>query len=170
MSAEDREVFKKILNLEPHPEGNLFAIKWIGDRKVNFVEKTQHDGPRNVGSSINTLLTTPDFISWHRVLSDEIYFWHSGGVMKVHFIGKDGRHEFQILGDVLKNNAAQYQVVIPHDVWYAAEVIEGEHVLFSAVVMPGFEFKDWIAGDRGAMIAEFPQHRDLITRLTKNSV
>ncbi|KAK6194838.1 hypothetical protein SNE40_000380 [Patella caerulea] len=167
MSAEQMEKLKKILQLEQHPEGNQFRQVWRGDREMNFVNKTLHDGPRSVGSSIHTLLTSPDFVSWHRVLSDEIYFWHAGGVMKVHLLDDKGNHSHVLLGDVLKNDSYVYQVLIPHDMWYAAEIVEGDYLLFSAVVIPGFEFRDWTAAKREEMIKEYPQHTDLITRLTK---
>ncbi|XP_071096901.1 uncharacterized protein [Haliotis cracherodii] len=156
------------LNLIPHPEGGAFREMWRGERMVTFTEETAHGGPRNVGTNIYYMLKAPNFISWHKVLSDEFFYWHAGGTAKVHFLDKDGKHSSVLLGDVLKNPECAYQVLVPHEMWYACELVDREYVLYSATVMPGFEFKDWLEGKRSEMIQQFPQHEDLITRLTKH--
>ena len=50
----------------------------------------------------------------------------------------DGAHICHVLGDVVKYADCVGQVVVPHDTWYSAELMEGEkYSLYSAVVMPG---------------------------------
>ena len=50
----------------------------------------------------------------------------------------DGAHICHVLGDVVKYADCVGQVVVPHDTWYSAELMEGEeYALYSAVVMPG---------------------------------
>jgi len=42
------------------------------------------------------------------------------------------------LGDVTRHEECAAQVVVPHDTWYSAELVEdAEYALYSAVVMPG---------------------------------
>jgi predicted cupin superfamily sugar epimerase len=38
--------------------------------------------------------------------------------------------------------------------------------LVGATVAPGFDFADLAMGDRAALLAEYPAHRDWIERLT----
>lgn len=45
------------------------------------------------------------------------------------------------LGDVVSNKDCVGQVVVPHDTWYSAELVQdAEYSLYSAVVMPGIMF------------------------------
>ncbi|VDI12290.1 Hypothetical predicted protein [Mytilus galloprovincialis] len=166
----DNEIQKIVeqFKMVHHPESGYFKEVWRGERQVTFTQETTHDGKRDVGSSIYSLLINPNFISWHQVRSDEIYNWHAGGTLKVHLIDKDGNHTCTMLGDGVKNPECVYQSIIPHDTWYSAELTEGsKYVLFGAVVFPGWELKDWTEGNKEELIAKFPQHKDLFTRLTK---
>ncbi|KAK3088636.1 hypothetical protein FSP39_021640 [Pinctada imbricata] len=156
------------LNLQQHPEGGFFCELFRGDRQMTFTTKTKHDGPRDVGTCIHYLLKAPNFTSWHQVLSDELFLWHAGGPCKLYLLDNEGNLTHKILGDALKDADHVYQVLVPHDTWYAAELLDDvKYVLFSAVVIPGFEFKDWIQGEREKLLEQFPQHKDVITKLTK---
>ncbi|KAL4219049.1 hypothetical protein ACF0H5_021632 [Mactra antiquata] len=171
--TEDSEItrIKKQLELVPHPSGyGAFKEKWKGDRQVTFTSKTSHSGPRASGTSIYFLLTAPNSVYWHKHLSDEGFYWHAGGKVKIHMIDEDGKHTSYILGDVVSNTDCIAQIVVPHDTWYAAELLpQSSYSLYSAVVMPGFEFEDWIEGKREDLLKQFPQHTDLITKLTSSS-
>ncbi|KAJ8300259.1 hypothetical protein KUTeg_021778 [Tegillarca granosa] len=92
MAAEEIERLKKQFDLIDHPEGGFFAEKWRGDRKCTLTQPNQYDGPRDVASSIYYLLTSPNYISWHKHLSEEIFYWHAGGPLKV-LISKIGHQE-----------------------------------------------------------------------------
>ena len=156
--------------LESHMESGYFKPIWRGDRKISFTKKTPHDGERDVGTSIYSLLVNPNFISWHQVKSDEIYYWHAGGTLKVHLLDNEGNYTCTLLGDGVKNPQCVYQTVIPHDTWYAAEIIEGvKYVFFGAAVFPGWELRDWTEGSREKLIAQFPQHKGIFIRLTKEN-
>jgi predicted cupin superfamily sugar epimerase len=52
---------------------------------------------------------------------------------KVHLLDNEGNYTCTLLGDGVKNPQCVYQTVIPHDTWYAAEIIEGvKYVFFGA--------------------------------------
>ncbi|XP_053380350.1 uncharacterized protein LOC123562790 [Mercenaria mercenaria] len=170
--AEDGEIdrLKKQLKLVPHPSGfGAFREMWKGDRQVTFKTRTSHSGTRASGTSIYFLLAAPNCVRWHKHLSDEGFYWHAGGRVQIHMIKEDGTHTCHVLGDVLKHEDCVAQVVVPHDTWYAAELLpDAKYSLYSAVVMPGFEFEDWFEGKRKDMIEQYPQHEKLITKLTDN--
>jgi predicted cupin superfamily sugar epimerase len=69
------------------------------------------------------------------------------------------------------------QVLVPAGHWQGArlakvsgaagaEGVDRDWSLVSCVVTPGFSFEDFELGERAALLAEYPQHEDLITALT----
>ena len=56
----------------------------------------------------------------------------------MHLLDKDGNHTYTLLGDGVKNTKCVYQAIIPHDTWYAAEILDdAKYVFFGAAVFPG---------------------------------
>jgi len=52
--------------------------------------------------------------------------------------------------------------------WFGATVNDtASFSLVSCTVAPGFDFQDFEIGRREDLLAEFPQHRDIILRLTE---
>ncbi|KAH3794120.1 uncharacterized protein LOC127836878 isoform X2 [Dreissena polymorpha] len=164
----EMERLKKQLGLVPHPSGyGAFREMFKGDREVVFTSPTSHDGPRSTATSIYFLLTQPHCVTWHKHLSDEGFYWHAGGKVKVRMLTDGGTLSSVTLGDVVRHEDCMGQAIVPHDTWYCAELQEGAaYALYSAVVTPGFEFRDWIAGEREAMLKAFPQHHDVIIQFT----
>ncbi|XP_052252682.1 uncharacterized protein LOC127859364 isoform X2 [Dreissena polymorpha] len=167
-SEAEMERLKKQLGLVPHPSGyGAFRKMFKGDREVVFTSPTSHDGPRSTATSIYFLLTQPHCVTWHEHLSDEGFYWHAGGKVKVRMLTDGGTLSSVTLGDVVRHEDCMGQSIVPHDTWYCAELQEGAaYALYSAVVTPGFEFRDWIAGERKAMLKAFPQHHDVIIQFT----
>ena len=54
----------------------------------------RHDGPRSAGTSIYFLLEKSKFVAWHKHLSEEAFYWHLGGPMRVSVISKFRRKNF----------------------------------------------------------------------------
>ncbi|WAR31458.1 hypothetical protein MAR_034000 [Mya arenaria] len=166
--AMEIERIKKQLDLGPHPSGyGAFREMFKGDRQVIFTAKTSHSGSRSTGTSIYFLLQRPNSVQWHKHLSDEGFYWHAGGKVIIHLLSDSGELTTTTLGDVTRNEDCACQAVVPHDTWYSAELApDAQYSLYSAVVIPGFEYEDWIQGKREEMVKQFPQHEELITRLT----
>ena len=60
------------------------------------------------------------------------------------------------------------QIVIPRNVWFAAEPIDiDSYTLVGCTVAPGFDFSDFELGTQNDLAKDFPQHKNLITRLTR---
>ncbi len=65
------------------------------------------------------------------------------------------------------------QALVPAGSWQGARLAGGPHLpaqyawaLVSCVVTPGFDFADFELADGDALLAEHPQHADLIRELT----
>ena len=54
--------------------------------------------------------------------------------------------------------------------WFAAVVEDPDPTAFTlsgCVVFPGFDFNDFELADRALLISQFPQHKEIIERLTR---
>ena len=59
------------------------------------------------------------------------------------------------------------QIVIPANHWFGAAVEKkGSYTLSGCTVAPGFDFQDFELADRKKLLQEFPEHNEIITRLT----
>jgi predicted cupin superfamily sugar epimerase len=95
------------------------------------------------------LLPPGEESAWHRVRSDEVWLWHSGGPLLL-LDGGDGRdgdlpsrqpRTVTLGADLAKGELPQY--VIPAGHWQSARPAGDAEVLVSCVVAPGFDFEDF---------------------------
>ncbi len=80
-------------------------------------------------------------------------------------IPPDGRYEAVVLGPDLAAGQVPSLAVVG-GVWKAAELPAGEYGLVSEVGAPGWEMEDMVLVTRAELLAQFPQHAEVITRLT----
>jgi len=127
------------LDLQPHPEGGWYAETY---RHVDGVERPE--GERSLGTAIYFLLLPGESSAWHRVTSDELWFHHRGGPLRL-FVG-DSPEEFsehRLGSHVVEGQRPQ--LLVPAGAWQAARPVD-EAVLVSCVVVPGFDFADFTLG------------------------
>lgn len=144
IGLDRRSPLAESLDLLPHPEGGWFRETW---RSTQTFTPAGYPGPRAAGTAIYYLLGPGERSVWHRVRSDELWFWHAGQPL-VLTLGGDGPRpeatERRVLGgDVLAG--ARPQVLVPAGSWQSAEPAagDGDDVLVSCVVSPGFDFADF---------------------------
>ncbi len=153
-----------ILELKPHIEGGYYKRTYQSAIDVNFDSKT-----RPINTAIYYLLESHDFSCWHRLKSDEIWHYYCGGNLLVHQINENGILSSTILGNLIEHPNVQPQCVIPAYTWFSAEVQSPESfTLMGCTVAPGFEYDDFEMGDRVKLLDKYPQHKELIIKLTKN--
>ena len=151
------------LRLTPHPEGGYFRETYrAADAIPAAALPPRYGAPRCVATAIHFLLTARQVSRLHRLKSDELWFFHAGQPLTVHVLAPTGKLTETTLGrDTL-------QVVAPAGCWFGASVAARRGFsLVSCVVAPGFEFADFELAGRAALLRQFPQHRRLITRLTR---
>jgi uncharacterized protein len=78
----------KKLRLEKHPEGGYFKQTYRSDTIVNV---KGYDGPRNIATAIYYMLVGSEFSAFHRLRSDEVWHYYSGGPITLYTIGSDGK-------------------------------------------------------------------------------
>jgi len=106
------------------------------------------------------------FSAFHRVLNNEELWYIHYGTITLHIIDSSGHLMTRELGTDISEG--QYPVIsVPKNCWQAAEIGQGVSYAFGSVVCaPVFHFERFELGMRNALIAQFPQYGDVITRLT----
>jgi len=65
-------------------------------------------------------------------------------------------------------NGEVFQAVVKAGSWFASELRNpNSYALVGCTVAPGFDFADFELARRGELARIFPQHRQLITNLTR---
>ena len=156
------------LALTPHPEGGYFRETY---RSAALIPASTPGltptGARSVSTAIYFLLDGAQCSTFHRIRSDELWHFHTGSSVAVHIIGNDGMLATHRLGPDAEQGDT-FQVVVPAGCWFAAEVLEKTSFgLCSCTVAPGFDFADFALADAAVLSVEYPQHRDLIHRMSR---
>jgi len=161
------EYLIKELNLQPHPEGGYFKEVYRSTGEIdNDSLDSKYTGNRNYATSIYFLLISETFSAFHKINQDEIWHFYDGSPIKIHMISETGDYSNVVVGKDLEQGE-KLQFVVPGGYWFAANVInQNDYSLVGCTVSPGFDFKDFQLADRNNLIAEFPKHKKLITKLT----
>jgi hypothetical protein len=98
--------------------------------------------------------------------SDELWHFYDGCAIKIYIIDEKGNLSTVLLGRNL-NEGEIFQVVVKKNYLFCAEVIDKfSFSLIGCTASPGFEFDDFGIGKRDELIAQFPQHYNLIIKFT----
>jgi predicted cupin superfamily sugar epimerase len=153
------------LGLLPHPEGGFFVETF---RAEALASPLPGRGERSASTAIYFLLRAQDFSALHVVLSDEVWHHYAGDALELHCFTEAGAHRVVQLGSAL-DQGERPQHVVQHGELQAARVRPGPHgfALCGCTVAPGFDFADFRMPARSELLAQLPQHRDLVTALTR---
>jgi predicted cupin superfamily sugar epimerase len=156
------------LNLIEHPEGGYFREIYRSEETIPGEHLPERfTGPRAFSTSIYYLLEGNDFSSFHRLRSDEIWHFYTGGSLTIYIINSQGVLSQIFLGPNFDIGEV-FQAVVPAGCWFAAQP---NHIrsftLVGCTVAPGFDFADFELGGRGELIKKFPQHKTIIEKFTR---
>ena len=148
----------KKLQLDPHPEGGFYKRIYESSETIETAQ-----GHRHLTTSIYYLLEKGDFSAWHRIKSDELWYFHEGAELQIHVLLNTGSLKTEIL------SAENPFVMVPANTWFCSELKESAQeqsfCLVSCVVTPGFDFEDFEMAHAEDLVAIYPQHRNIICRL-----
>jgi uncharacterized protein len=156
------------LHLSPHPEGGFFRETYRAAETITADHLPKRfGGARAFSTAIYFLLPGDQISAFHRIKSDEVWHFYAGGALTLALIHPDGRLEEHRLGPD-PGCGERFQVLVPAGCWYGASVNDPDsYALVGGTVAPGFDFADFELADRQALLARFPQHRQVILRLTR---
>jgi len=153
------------LNLQKHQEGGFFSETY---RSTEVVTQSKWKN-RPFSTAIYYMLTADTFSEMHRLTQDEIFHFYIGDPVEMLHLYPNGEGKKVILGTDINSNMSP-QVIIPAGVWQGARLCPGGscgYALMGTTVSPGFEYVDYLSGEREKLIRQYPQFKDLISLLTK---
>lgn len=150
--------FIEKMGMVPHPEGGYYKENVKSDQ--NLTEE------RKLWSSTYFLLKDRDFSAFHRLKSDEIWYYHSGTPLMVYIIKVNGELEQVRLGlDIERGEKPQ--ILLPKGCIFGAIMDGTGYSLFSCMVSPGYDFDDFELLSRDTLLEKYPQYAQIIRRLTR---
>jgi len=159
VNTSDAALWIRALGLVPHPEGGYYRETWRSDARDS--------SGRSLATAIYFLLEGTDFSAFHRLDSDEIWHFHAGNPLILTMIAPGGARTDARLGrDPARGE--MFQAIVPAGSWFAAALDSpGGWALVGCTTTPGFEFADWELGGRADLLRAYPQHREVIEKLTR---
>jgi len=139
---------RRLLQLQPHPEGGDFRELF---RSAVSVQPQDGRPGRSALTSIDFLLEAGQCSAWHRVASDEAWHLLEGGPLRLWLLPPDLSRLTHV--DLAPVDAAGHapRHVVPAGWWQAAEPL-GDFAYVGATVGPGFEFADFAFGREDAAL------------------
>lgn len=144
------------LGLEPHPEGGFYKETFRSEISVET-----NKGSRSAGTAILYLLSGKDVSRFHRIDADEIWHFHEGAPLSLFTLDDEAGLQKHLV------STSSPQLTVKAGVWFGA-CLEGEnqHCLVSCTVMPAFEFSGFELAEQAALLAQWPDAKEVIQRLT----
>lgn len=149
------------LQLEAHPEGGYYKELY---RSAQVIEIGQVQ--RSLYTSILFLLPGHQFSAFHRLSSDELWYFHTGYPVQIHLILQGQLHSVTLGHDPSRSEYLQY--TIPQNTWFAATCTHPQGFsLVSCSVSPGFEFDDFELATQSHLTSLYPDLADTIRAYTR---
>lgn len=146
-------------NLQSHPEGGFYFETYRSAESIPGKD-------RQLLTSIYFLITGNNISRFHRIKSDECWYFHEGSPLLVHSITNEGKHEIIHLGMNLENGETPFHVV-PKGTIFGSHLEHDEGYAFvSCAVAPGFDFRDFELFTEEELLKLYPEHQGIITKLT----
>jgi uncharacterized protein len=167
MTGRDAGYWIEKLGLAAHPEGGWFAETYRSAESIDGEAlPTRYDGARSFSTAIYFLLEGSQRSVFHRLASDELWHHYDGTAVVLCLIDPGGALRTIRLGPDPERGES-FQAVIPAGTWFGGWVPDPDgFALVGCTVAPGFSFADFEMADRAAFLESFPQHRNIIERLT----
>lgn len=150
------------LGLQSHPEGGYFIQTYASDQTM----KSNGGNQVPVYTTIYFILKHDNPSNFHRIQSDELWFYHDGNPLTVHCIYPDGKYEAIKLGKDF-SHGEKLHYMVPRGTIFGSSV-DHDYSLVSCQVSPGFSFDEFELFKSAQLIQQYPQHKEIISKLTRD--
>jgi uncharacterized protein len=166
MNINELQQWVTKLDLLPHPEGGYFKQTFeSGERTSDNELSVNFEGQRKLYTSIYFLLSSKDVSHFHRLKSDELWYYHAGSPLTVHVIHENGDYEEMKVGMNL-DQGERPQILVKKNSIFGSSVMDKDTCsLVGCMVSPGFEFQDFELFTQDELLAKYPQHKEIIEKL-----
>lgn len=161
------EYFVKNLNMTAHPEGGFYKETFASTENISDKDlDVNFEGSRMLWTSIYFLLRDGEVSNFHRLKSDEMWYYHSGSPLTIYIISPEGKLTAEQLGLNIENGEKP-QVLVPKDYIFGSAMNNEGYALVGCNVSPGFEFIDFELFERSFLMEKYPEYKEVILKLTK---
>jgi predicted cupin superfamily sugar epimerase len=145
------------LGLLPHPEGGFYKETYRSAVKT---------GDRNLMTAIYFLITSNNISRFHRIKSDEMWYFHDGSPLSVHTLDKENGHQVHKVGLNL-SNGENPQLLVPANTIFGSSLDEeNAFSLVSCTVAPGFDFADFELFTTQDLLSQFPDYEEIVRKMS----
>ena len=163
----DAERWIQKLGLVEHPEGGWYREFHRAAESIPADGLPERfSGERSFSTAIYYLLEGEQFSSLHRIQQDEVWHFYDGSSLTIHVLDQAGNYSTIRLGRSSENDLSLAAVVDAGCLFGATVDDPTGYALVGCTVAPGFDFDDFEMPDRETLLQQYPQHRDVIKRLT----
>jgi uncharacterized protein len=156
------------LQLRRHPEGGWFRETYRSNEVVSRAAlPARFGGDRAFSTAIYFLLDGEDFSALHRIKQDEVFHFYDGTALTLHVIDPAGKYATVKVGRDSASGELPQAVVQAGCIFGATVSDPGSYALVGCTVAPGFDFADFAMPGREELCRQFPEHRQVIERLTR---
>lgn len=168
MTEKSPEYWIDKLRLKRHPEGGFYnEIYRSGEEIPAAALPERYNSGRTFYTSIYFLLKENEYSAFHRLQSDEIWHFYTGGPCNIHIISPEGILKQETLGDDIDSDQ-NFQVIVPHGCWFAANPCSGSsYSLVGCTMAPGFSFEDFDLARYEELSRTFPKYSEIIRRYSR---
>ncbi|MCR3757467.1 cupin domain-containing protein [Clostridium felsineum] len=163
------DYFIKNLDMIAHPEGGFYKEVYVSEENITARDlKSDFEGSRILWTSIYFLLQDGEVSNFHRLKSDEMWYYHSGSPLTIYMISPEG----MLITEQLGLNIAQGekpQVLVPKNYIFGSAMNNKGYALVGCMVSPGFEFRDFELFKRRELLEKYPQYKETIFKLTQDN-
>ncbi|MFC0216010.1 cupin domain-containing protein [Paenibacillus chartarius] len=166
MQMNDAQYWITKLDLAAHPEGGYYKRTYQSEESITDQQlSVRFNGERLLYTSIYFLLQSHDVSHFHRLKSDELWYFHAGSPLTIHVILEDGTYKEVKLGLHLDNGETP-QYLVPKNSIFGSSVMEKDTFsLVGCMVAPGFDFQDFELFTQDDLLAKYPEHHAVIQKL-----
>ncbi|MBM7662055.1 putative cupin superfamily sugar epimerase [Bacillus mesophilus] len=157
MKQNNPDYWIEHLELQPHPEGGFYKATF-----TSIDELSVSDKKRKLYTSIYFLLRSEDISHFHRLTSDELWYFHGGSSLTIHTIDEQGEYKQIKLGLNLEAGEVPQALVRKNTIFGSSVVDENTFSLVGCMVSPGFDFEDFELFNQEQLLKEYPQHEEII--------
>ncbi|MCF0148652.1 MAG: cupin domain-containing protein [Clostridium sp.] len=154
------EYYINNLNMQPHIEGGYF--------KESFLSKDEFNKDKKLWSSIYFLLRTGEVSNFHRLKSDELWYYHDGEALTIYMITNEGELITKKLGKNIENGETP-QVLVEKGCIFGSAMNNHGYALVGCMVSPAFQYDEFELFKREYLLDLYPNYKDIIMKLTREN-
>ncbi|MGB7291887.1 MAG: cupin domain-containing protein [Thermodesulfobacteriota bacterium] len=167
-SLDEADRWIELLQLGRHPEGGYYRETYRSEETIDKEHLPKRfSGSRSVSTAIYFLLKGDDFSAFHHIKQDELFHFYDGSSLSIHVIDSSGNYLKIKLGRNMKNGEVPQATVKAGWIFGASVDDSNSYSLVGTTVAPGFDFADFELLSRDQLIDLYPQHKNIIERLTR---